>query len=84
MQHPESPARKPPVPLLEGCWDDGRREDLFDDRSIIPLLSYPSKSNRELEVLQILEAHVDSILEATSQEEEGRRVFWKTRQCDAT
>ena len=75
IKHPECPRRQPPIPLLRGVRQDFLFQEPPEHRALVALV-HPRNRNRQLEVLEALNADVYRVLEAVGQEEEGGRVVY--------
>ena len=80
IKHPERPRRQPPIPLLRSMRQDLLFQEPPEHRALVPLV-HPRNRNRQLEVLEALNADVDRVLEAVGQEEEGGRVVYLPPPC---
>lgn len=61
-KHPERPSSEPSMSSAEGEWDDRVLKDGPEDGSVVALHD-PRDRYRELPIVQLLQAHVDRILD---------------------
>jgi hypothetical protein len=75
MEQPEGPRRKPPVTFSKRSGNNRVVEYAEQDRALITLFHHPSERHCQLEIAQLLEADVDSVLECPSEQKEGRGIL---------
>lgn len=61
---------------MEGSGEDNVVQYVSQYRPIVALFNHTSQCNRKLEVRKLFDAYIHSILKATTQQEECRRVLY--------
>jgi hypothetical protein len=76
VQHPKRPRRQPAVALLRRDGEHLLLEEPPEHGARVALVDARHRDG-QLQVLELVEADVDCVVQVVGEEEEGGRVFWR-------
>ena len=75
MQHPKRPRRQPAVALLRRDGEHLLLEEPPEHGARVALVHARDRDG-QLQILELVEAYVDGVVQVVGEQEEGGRVFW--------